>query len=94
MLDEQVLTMAEAAKAVPQGRKRKSPHVATVWRWATRGVRGVVLETVLIGGQRFTTESSLEKFFREINQGSRIGRPLCRESERRSLSRACEAEGI
>ena len=29
------------------------PAIATMWRWATRGCRGVVLRTTLIGGRRY-----------------------------------------
>lgn len=38
------------------------PHVATVWRWIQRGCRGVKLETVLVGGRRFTSEESIQRF--------------------------------
>ena len=35
---------------------------ATIERWVRRGVRGVQLETVLIGNRRFTTEPALRRF--------------------------------
>lgn len=54
---EQLLSMLEAAKRVP-GRV----HVSTVWRWSLRGVRGRVLETVIIGGRRYTSAEALERF--------------------------------
>ena len=38
------------------------PNRSTVHRWRTRGARGVRLETVLIGGKRFTSESKLQAF--------------------------------
>lgn len=38
------------------------PHVATVWRWIQRGVRGVRLDTVLIGGKRFTSTEAIARF--------------------------------
>ena len=38
------------------------PNRSTVHRWRTRGARGVKLETVLIGGKRFTSESKLQAF--------------------------------
>jgi hypothetical protein len=37
-------------------------HVATVYRWSTTGVRGVVLETLQIGGTRFTSREALQRF--------------------------------
>ena len=60
-IDIQVETpvkMTEAANAVP-GR----PHNSTVWRWHQKGVRGVKLETILIGGTRYTSNEALQRFF-------------------------------
>ena len=36
---------------------------STLHRWRFRGIRGVKLETILIGGKRFTGESQLLFFF-------------------------------
>jgi Protein of unknown function (DUF1580) len=54
---EQLLTFTEAAKLLP-GR----PNVATLWRWRTAGCRGVKLETVLVGGKRYTSREALQRF--------------------------------
>jgi hypothetical protein len=56
-LDETLVTLAQAAKRLP-GR----PHVSTLWRWARRGVRGIVLETYVVAGRRFTSTEALERF--------------------------------
>lgn len=40
--------------------KRISP--ATIFRWRLRGVRGVKLETLLVGGTRFTSIEALHRF--------------------------------
>ncbi len=55
--NEQILTLAEAARSLP-GR----PNLATLFRWRTRGVRGVKLETILSGGRRYTSVESLRRF--------------------------------
>ena len=52
-----LLSLADAAKSLP-GR----PNLSTLHRWRLRGVRGVKLETCLIGGRRFTSLESLKKF--------------------------------
>ena len=41
-------------------------HVATGYRWAQRGCRGVRLRTYLVGGARATTLSDLETFIDEV----------------------------
>jgi len=38
------------------------PHIATVWRWVKRGVRGVKLETIVVGGRRYTNVAAIERF--------------------------------
>lgn len=37
-------------------------HIATCWRWIQRGCRGVKLETLLIGGKRFSSLEALQRF--------------------------------
>ena len=59
------ITLAQAVDYIP-GR----PQVATLWRWATRGVRGVRLETCIVGGRRMTTPAMIEAFLRALNDGS------------------------
>lgn len=62
MIDEELMTLAQAAKKLPHG-----PHVATLYRWMSRGVRGVRLRTCLIGGRRYTSQEALDEFHRATN---------------------------
>jgi hypothetical protein len=52
------ISLKEAAAFYP-GRR---PHRATVFRHALQGVRGRKLETVLVGGRRYTTRQHVEDF--------------------------------
>jgi len=54
---ERLLSLTEAAKSLP-GR----PHISSIFRWLSNGVRGVKLESCLIGGRRFTSQEALERF--------------------------------
>ena len=38
------------------------PHISTVWRWINRGIRGHRLETMHVGGRRYTTEQAITRF--------------------------------
>ena len=38
------------------------PTYSTWWRWWRHGIRGVHLETVLVGGRRLTTADAVERF--------------------------------
>ena len=58
---EKLLPLNEVPRHLPL-RKGKRTHYSTIYRWATKGVRGHVLESVLIGGIRYTTHEALERF--------------------------------
>jgi Protein of unknown function (DUF1580) len=53
---ENIRTYSDASKLLP-GR----PHCATIARWASKGRNGVKLETVVIGGRRFTSLEAVER---------------------------------
>jgi hypothetical protein len=56
-LRRELLTLAEAARSLP---KRPSP--STLWRWHSRGIGGVRLETIMIGGRRYVAREALQDF--------------------------------
>jgi len=58
---ERLISFIEATRVTP-GR----PHVSTVVRWGTKGVRGVLLETILVGGRRFTSHEAIERFIAAV----------------------------
>jgi len=58
---EQAITLAEAANHVPK-RNGKKVHYSTLYRWSTKGARGRVLESRLVGGIRYTTVEALQRF--------------------------------
>jgi hypothetical protein len=58
---ERMLTLSEAAKRTP-GR----PHASTLFRWATKGRRGVKLEIFEFGRRLFTTMDAVNDFARAV----------------------------
>ncbi len=54
---ESLQTLTDAAKSLPT-----RPAVSTLHRWRLRGVRGVRLETCLVGGRRLTSKEALKRF--------------------------------
>lgn len=56
---ERLISLAEAARSLPSG----SVHVATIHRWQLRGIRGIRLPSVLIGGVRHTSREALAWWF-------------------------------
>lgn len=62
---DQILTLGQAARrARPAGERPVSP--STIWRWHTRGVAGVQLETLCFGSKRYTSVEAMDAFFNAI----------------------------
>jgi len=64
--NESLLTLAETGGLV-----RK--HVATVYRWTTTGFRGVILETIQVGGTRCTSHEAFQRFCERVT----VPGPVC-----------------
>ena len=53
--------------------KKRTPfkvHVSTLHRWRLRGVRGVKLETAMLGGGRVTSLEALERFVVRVSEST------------------------
>jgi len=84
---EDLTTLAIATGLVP-GRSGRGVAMATIWRWVLRGVRGVRLESILIGGTRYTSRQALARFIAATNAAS-AAPPVVEQS---SSQRVAEAE--
>jgi hypothetical protein len=61
---------------LPRRRRGAKLSYTCLWRWATKGVSGVVLQTVRVGGTPCTTESDLQHFFADVAAAKRGERPV------------------
>ena len=59
----------EAPNRLPRTNGKKI-HRATVFRWAKNGIRGVVLQTQLVGRRRFTCDEWVEMFLERVNRAN------------------------
>jgi hypothetical protein len=73
-IDETILPPAEAAKELPRRRRGRRTHVSTLYRWMTSGCRGVVLESIQVGGTRCTSKEALMRFFERLSHPDPAGR--------------------
>lgn len=85
---ETIFPVSEAPKHIP-GR----PSKASCWRWVLQGVGGIKLESILIGGKRFTSHEAVQRFGDRRTAAADGETPPARTSRQReaSISKA-EAE--
>jgi hypothetical protein len=63
--EDQPLSLPDAAEFLGKLTGQK-PHSSTLWRWCLKGCKGVRLESILIGGKRFVTAASLDRFVENL----------------------------
>ena len=89
--EEQPIPLTRVPKMVrwlPRRRKGKRPHVSTIFRWALRGVRGIRLETIRIGGTLCTSEEALVRFFQRLSGEEPALPTKTSRARRREIARA------
>lgn len=74
-ITDRLLPLREAADLFPRRRKGTKVNIATLWRWMTTGSRGVVLETVRVGSQNYTTEQAIRDFIAAQSQPTAVSAP-------------------
>jgi hypothetical protein len=63
-----VITLTEAADMIGRNYGHK-PSVATVWRWAKKGLCGCRLATIRIGRRYRTTTTAVREFVERLSEG-------------------------
>lgn len=95
--NEKIITFGRAAELLPQV-NGKRVHSTSVWRWARKGLRGVRLDCLRIGGRFVTSMEAVERFTEALANvpvgpvDSASRRPLVKP-KRRSKSRHDRAVG-
>jgi hypothetical protein len=82
---EDLLTLTAACGAFP-GRR---VGLATLHRWRLSGVRGCKLQTILVGGQRFTSRQAIARFIEAQNEDQ--AQPGSNGARRQVLADAAQA---
>lgn len=82
LFTENVISLAEAAATLP-----RRPSISTLHRWRLRGVRGVLLETVLVGGRRCTSREALSRFIKKTTLAAEPKRRTAPVTSRSSCAR-------
>ena len=86
---ETIVALAHVPKHLPRRRAGKRPHVSCIYRWTTAGCRGIVLESVQIGGTRCTSKEALGRFFRQLT-GNQVKVPVVTSRAHKAAVAAAE----
>jgi hypothetical protein len=66
------------------------PSPATAWRWALKGIRGVKLETVMMGGRRYTSREAVDRFFAGLTEARAAAAPAPSRLRAEQIARAAK----
>lgn len=59
---ESLIPLRDVPRCLPPRPNGKHVHISAVYRWTLRGIRGVVLETIQVGGTRYTSREAIQRF--------------------------------
>jgi hypothetical protein len=85
LMKERLLSLKEARHEFP-----RRPSIPTLWRWIINGVKGVQLESIVIGGRRYTTWEACLRFIAARNQAA-VTRAEANDGRRRQLEASQQA---
>lgn len=64
--EETLVAIPEVPRLLPR-RNGRTIHRSAIYRWILRGCRGVVLESIKVGGLTYTSLEALQRFCEELN---------------------------
>ncbi len=87
---ETLVSFSEAAHSLPRRRAGKRPHISCLYRWSVSGCRGVILESIQVGGTRCTSREAVARFFTRLTTGDVADVPAVRSvaKRQRAVARA------
>ena len=99
LLRDDIVSLTDAAKLCPRRRGGKRPHISCLYRWTTAGCKGIVLESIQIGGTRCTSPQALARFFARLTadaqgQPTPVRTPGQRERSIREAEEALARDGM
>lgn len=85
---ETIISFNDARSEFKDGRRKA---LATLHRWRLKGCRGVKLETLLIGGIRYTSKEAIDRFIQAQNADESPA-PAISPAQRRRQAEAAQAQ--
>jgi hypothetical protein len=89
---EQLVFLRDVPKRIPPRKNGQRINLATIYRWCSRGCRGIVLETLDLGGAgKATSVEAMQRFFVKLSRGGQepaVSPRRTGKQRRRSIERA------
>jgi hypothetical protein len=85
---EKLISLSQVGRHLPRRRGGKRPHVSCLYRWTTAGCRGVILESIQIGGTRCTSKEVLARFLYRLTRPDSSAAPEARSVTQRERETA------
>jgi len=60
--NETLVALRDVPRCLPARPNGKRLHISAVYRWTLRGIKGVVLESIRIGGTTYTSQEAIQRF--------------------------------
>ncbi len=73
---ERLIPLRDVPNRLPRRPSGKRVHWGTCYRWASRGLRGVHLESVTIGGVTYTSTEALQRFAEKLTSANAASREV------------------
>ena len=68
LLQETLISIREVPKLLPRRGSGRLVHLSACYRWMDKGISGVRLEAVRIGGTTYTSREALQRFANRLSQ--------------------------
>jgi hypothetical protein len=98
--NESLIALSQVGKHLPRRRRGRKPHISCIYRWTKSGCKGVILESIQVGGTRCTSKEALARFFRRLTLGDSTVEAIHtrshaqRERAMKKAMRELEAAGV
>lgn len=100
LITEELIPFRLVPKHLPKRTRGRPVHISAIYRWATRGIRGVRLECLQLPGGRYTSPEALNRFFLRLSRqghAAQFAPPSPRqriESDAATLARVAQKLGL
>lgn len=92
---ETLVPLSQVPKHLPRRPSGKKIHISAIYRWQGKGIRGVRLETAVLGGSTFTSTEAIIRFSERLTaQRANPKTPISRLTRARQVQAQQAAQEV